>query len=429
MDIGKMRRNKMERTIEKGNTLIVSGPASVTLIEGKITILGSTMVLYKKVIIRKGKTLPLEVEKNSRLDVKISSKAYTDEITGSIIPDSWRTITEEVLKKQKPSTILILGNIDCGKSTLCTFFANHALRMQFKTVIIDADIEQADIGPPATIGLGLVQRPVSDLFYLKAYEAYFTGNTNPKTVTESVIEGITLLKKRAEEMESQVIIINTDGWIQGEDAKEFKTSMIRRLLPNTVIGLQNNNDLENILKPIEEEGFNVYRLNPFQLTKNISREIRKELREQSYKKYLRGNILRNLQMNWIQLERIPLCKGTSLNENRLKDLEKKIECKIVYCEETPEKLFIVLKEENQINNKKIIEIEELLTKKVHTINDGMEKGLLVSLLDQNHHFLGLGVISKIDYKNKKLKLFTPCRKKISIVQFGQIKSNRDGKEL
>jgi len=159
------------------------------------------------------------------------------------------------------------------------------------------------------------------------------------------------------------------------------------------------------------------------------REIRRELREQSYKKYLRGNVLRNLQMNWIQLERIPLCKGTSLNENRLKDLEEKIECKIVYCEETPEKLFIVLEEENQINNKKIIEIEELLTKKVHTINDGMEKGLVVSLLDQNHHFLGLGVISKIDYKNKKLKLFTPCRKKISIVQFGQIKSNRDGKEL
>ena len=424
-----MRRNKMERTIEKGNTLIVSGPASITLIEGKITILGSTMVLYKKVIIRKGKTLPFEAEKNSRLEIKISSKSGTDEITGSIIPDSWRTITEEVLKKQKPSTSLILGNVDCGKSTLCTFFANHAFRMQYETAIIDADIEQSDIGPPATIGLGLVQRPVFDLFYLKAYDAYFTGNTNPKTVTENVIEGISLLNKRAEEMKSQVIIINTDGWIQGEDAKEFKTSMIRRLLPNTVIGIQNNSELENILKPIEEEGFNIFRLNPSPLTKSISREIRKELREQSYKKFLRGNVLRNFQMNWIQLERTPLCKGISFNENRLKDLEENIECKIVYCEETPEKLFIVLEEENQISNDKSIEIEELFTKKVHTVNAGIEKGLLVSLLDQNHHFLGLGVISKIDYINKKLKLFTPCREKISIVQFGQIKTSRDGKEL
>jgi polynucleotide 5'-kinase involved in rRNA processing len=77
----------------------------------------------------------------------------------------------------------------------------------------------------------------------------------------------------------------------------------------------------------------------------------------------------------------------------------------------------------------MIEIEKLFTKKVHIVNDGAEEGLLVSLLDQNRHFLCLGVISKIDYKNKKLKLFTPYREKISIIQFGQIKNSRDGKEL
>ena len=419
----------MERIIEKGNTLLVSGPASITLIEGKVAILGSAMVLHKKVIIRRGKTLPFEAEKNSRFDLKISSKSDTNEITGSTIPDSWRIITKKVLRKQKLGTILILGNIDCGKSAFCTFFVNYALRMQYNTVIIDADIRQSDIGPPSTIGLGLVQQPVSDLFYLKTHDAYFTGSTNPKTVTERVIEGISLLKKQAEEMESQVIIINTDGWIQGEDAKEFKTSMIRRLLPNTVIGIQNNSELENILKPIEDEGIKVYRLNPAPFTKSRSREVRKELREQSYKKFLRGNVLRNLQMNWIRLEYTPLCKGTSLNENRLKDLEENIGCKIIYCKETPEELFIVLEEENQVSNDKIIEIEELFTKRIQIVNDGMEKGVLVSLLDQNRHFLCLGVISKIDYKNKKLKLFTPCREKISIVQFGQIKNSRDGKEL
>ncbi len=419
----------MEKIIEKGNTLIVSGPASIKLIEGKVTILGSTMVLYKKVIIRRGKTFPFEAETDSRFELKISSRSDINEITGSIIPDSWIIITKEILGKQKPCTILILGNVDCGKSIFCTFLANHALRMQYDTVIIDADIEQSNIGSPSTIGLGLVQQPVYDLFYLKAYDAYFMGITKPNTITERVIEGISLLKKRVEEMESQVIIINTDGWIQGKDANEFKTSMIRRLLPNTIVGIQNSNELENILNPIEEEGFQIYRLKPSPLTKNIDKEITKELREQSYKKFLRGNVLRNFQMNWIQLEYTPLCKGISLSENRLKDLGETIGSVVIYCEETSEELFIVLEEENQINNDKIIEMEELFTKKIHIVNDGMEKGLLVSLLDQNRHFLGLGVISKIDYKNKKLKLFTQCREKVSIVQFGQIRISRDGKEL
>jgi len=419
----------MERIVEKGNTLIISGPASIILIKGQVSILGSPMVLHQQVIIRKGKTLPFEVEKNSRFNLKISSKSDTTEITGSTIPDSWKSIIEAILQKQKPSTMLILGNVDCGKSTFCTLLANYAVKMQYDTVIIDADIGQSDIGPPSTIGLGLVQQPVSDLFYLKPHEVYFIGIPNPITITERVIEGISLLKKRVEEMESQVTIINTDGWIQGEDAEQYKTTLIRRLLPNSVIGIQNNYELENILKPLEEEGVIVYRLKPSPFTESRSREVRKELREQSYQKFLRENVLRNLQLNWIQLEYTPLCKGPSLNENRLRYLEETIGCKIIYCEETPEELFIVFEEDNQISNDKMIEIEKLFTKKVHIVNDGAEEGLLVSLLDQNRHFLCLGVISKIDYKNKKLKLFTPYREKISIVQFGQIKNSRDGKEL
>jgi polynucleotide 5'-kinase involved in rRNA processing len=187
--------------------------------------------------------------------------------------------------------------------------------------------------------------------------------------------------------------------------------------------------LENFVKPIEEEGVKIFRLKASSFIKSRGREARNELREQSYKKFLKGNVLRNLQMNWIQLEYTPLCQGISLNENRMKHLEDTIGYKIIYCEETTEELFIVLEEKNQISNDKIIKIEELFTKRVHIVHDGAEKGLLVSLLDQNRHFLGLGVISKIDYKNEKLKLFTPCRDKISIVQFGQIKNSRDGKEL
>jgi polynucleotide 5'-hydroxyl-kinase GRC3/NOL9 len=417
----------MERHVEEGKTLLISGPASITLLKGHVSILEAPMVLHTKVIVRRGKTLPFEVKENARFEVTMSSNSTTKEITGNTIPDSWKRIMKQILSE--PRTIMILGNSDCGKSTLCTLLANKAVRIQFQTAIIDADIGQSDIGPPSTVGLGLVQNPIFDLFYLKAHEIYFTGFTNPNTKTDRVIAGISLLQQLIEERENQVIIINTDGWILGEDATKYKKSMIRQIRPNLVIGIQNQRELENILTPIEEEGVPIHRVNPSPFTQNRGREIRKEIREQSYKKFLKGNILRNLQMKWLKFEYTPLSKGTSLNDNRLKYLEENIGCKIIYCEETSEEFFIVLEEENQISNDKRSEIEGLLMKKIHIVNDGDEKGLLVSLLDQNRHFLALGVIAKIDYHNMKLKLFTPCKNKISIVQFGQIKNSRDGKEL
>ena len=58
-----------------------------------------------------------------------------------------------------------------------------------------------------------------------------------------------------------------------------------------------------------------------------------------------------------------------------------------------------------------------------------EKGLLAGLLNKNREFLGLSVISEIDYKNRILKMKTSWKDEISIVQLGQVKIDEAGKEL
>jgi len=180
--------------------------------------------------------------------------------------------------------------------------------------------------------------------------------------------------------------------------------------------------------PAEDDGFKVYRLNYSPAVKIKDREARKELREQGYKKFLRKNILRNLPMNWIQLEYTPLGNGASLNIEKLKELEEIIGSRVIYCEETSNELFIVL-EEDQISNEVTVKLKERLKKRFYIVTDGDERGLLVGLLDQHHQFLGLGVIFKVEYKKQNLKIFTSCKDKISIVQFGQMKINKNGKEL
>ncbi len=418
----------MKKLVEKGKTLLISGPTSVMLIDGKATILGSNLIPYNKIVIRKGKLLPFETEENSVFNIILSEISTIEEVVGSTIPNSWRKATNEILAQPKPYTVLTIGGVDCGKTTFCTFLANHALRLGYRTVIIDADLGQTDIGPPTTIGFSLVQDPVYDLFYLKAQNIFFTGITNPSTVTDRIIEGLYLFKQQAEKNKAQVTIINTDGWIQGEGAKEFKISLVKVILPQATVGIQQGNELEHIFMPAEDDGFKVYRLNYSPAVKIKDREARKELREQGYKKFLRKNILRNLPMNWIQLEYTPLGNGASLNIEKLKELEEIIGRRVVYCEETSNELFIVL-EEDQISNEVTVKLKERLKKRFYIVTDGDERGLLVGLLDQHHQFLGLGVIFKVEYKKQNLKIFTSCKDKISIVQFGQMKINKNGKEL
>lgn len=418
----------MKKLVEKGKTLLISGPTAVILIDGKATILGSNLIPNKKIVIRKGKILPFEIEENSVFNIILSEISTIKEVVGSTIPNSWRKTTKEILSQPKPYTVLTIGGVDCGKTTFCTFLANHSLRLGYRTVIIDADLGQTDIGPPTTIGFSFVQDPVYDLFYLKAQNIFFTGITNPSTVTDRIIEGLYLFKQQAEKNKTQVTIINTDGWTQGEGAKEFKIALVKVLLPQATIGIQQGNELEHIFKPAEDDGFKIYRLNYSPAVRIKDRETRKELREQSYKKFLRKNVLRNLPMKWIQLEYTPLSNGASLNIDKLIELEEIIGRRVVYCEETSNELFIVL-EEDQIGHEVSVKLKEFLKKRFYIVNNGDERGLLVGLLDQHHQFLGLGVISKIEYKQQNLKIFTSCKEKISIVQFGQMKINKNGKEL
>lgn len=53
----------MKHVVEKGKTLLVDGPASVSLLSGKISVLGAPLQISEKLVVREGKRLPLWVKK------------------------------------------------------------------------------------------------------------------------------------------------------------------------------------------------------------------------------------------------------------------------------------------------------------------------------------------------------------------------------
>ncbi|UCC58094.1 MAG: hypothetical protein JSW14_06990 [Candidatus Bathyarchaeum sp.] len=416
----------MKCVVKKGKTLLVDGPASVSLLSGKISILGALLKIGEKLVIREGKRLPLWVKKRASFELLLGEGASFKEVDEGTIPSSWDDIAKEIFSFKKPVTVMVVGGVDSGKTSFCTFLANAAVMKKWKTGIIDADLGQSDVGPPSTVGFNFVTEPVKDLFEIDAQDAVFVGSTSPSGSINRVIEGLIQLKDRIMEAGADFLVINTDGWVEGEEAAAYKARLADKISPSAVVGMQRGNELTPIINALHD--VKVLVIDSPQLIQPRSREKRKILRELSYKKYLKRAKMVSLSLSWVKVKNSLLGTGGPLPNKRFETLKNLLGTRPIYSEENGAAIFIVLRRSNAVTEKQIRDVEEYFGKKVKVIREGDEEGLLVGLKDEGDKFLGIGILHGVNYKRRNLKVYTPVSEKVAILCFGQIKLDKNCRE-
>ncbi len=417
----------MKHVVKEGKTLLIDGPASLTLLKGDVRVLGAAIRAGEKIIVREGKRVPIEVSKKTVLDLTLGGNALLEEVDGSTTPPSWERDAKKIISYEKPVAVMVIGGIDSGKTSFCVYLANWALKKKRNVAVIDADLGQSDIGPPSTIGFGHVTAPIMDLFEMEAENAHFVGVTSPSGAVERVVEGITALKSKVLETGTDFLIINTDGWIGGEDAVNYKVRLVERVAPDVVVGIQQEKELTPIL--IKLKNTSVFELDSPPAIRRRSREKRKILRELSYKKYLKGARVHSFPLKWVNIEGTLLGNGRPFTAERIEKIRKALEETPFHCEETPTTVLIVLKGDKWVDEEQIKIIEGALGKKARVINKGEEEGLLAALQDAKGNFLGIGILSSIDYKKRSIKIYTPVDRDVATVCVGQIKLDKNGREV
>jgi len=367
----------MRRTVEKGKTLLVDGPASVSLLSGETEILGAKFREGERVVIRDGKRLPFEASKKAAFDLRLGENASFKEIDGTTIPISWENAFKEVVSQERPVTVMVMGGVDSGKTSFCVYLANRSLRDGWKPAVIDGDLGQSDIGPPSTIGFSRVTKPLKDLFEMEAENACFVGVTSPSLAVNRVVERLTAIKSKVLQRDVDFLIVNTDGWIEGEEAVGYKVALAERVAPDVVVGIQQTNELAPILTLVKEKRRVIAMESP-QVIRKRNREKRKTLRELGYKKYLKEAKMRLFPFNQVRVE-------DALSET----------------------------------------VGRLVMEQI----EAMEKGLLVALQDAEGDFLGIGVLCGVDHRRGGIRIHTPVGENVSTVCVGQVKLDRVGREI
>ena len=192
-------------------------------------------------------------------------------------------------------TVLFVGGLDAGKSTLARAVAAYALSLGRSVAYLDGDLGQKTVGPPGTVGLKRIGS-ADDLTFERLATAdalAFVGSTSPQGHLLPLVTGLARLHDRALTEGADLVVIDTSGLVSGIYGQLVKYHKVELLRPDLVVGLQRGEELAPVLGVIERFfSVDVVSLGVHPSVVSTSVEQRAEHRERAMARYFEGELNR-----------------------------------------------------------------------------------------------------------------------------------------
>jgi polynucleotide 5'-hydroxyl-kinase GRC3/NOL9 len=205
---------------------------------------------------------------------------------------------------------LVLGGADTGKTTLVAAIAKHASSTQ-PIGIIDADIGQSHIGPPATVGWAVVDNPQTNFSKLTVSGISFVGDVTPVGHLLQLTAAITQCVQQVSEA-TELIIIDTPGFIYGPAAAALWWTVQQILQPELILAVQRNDELQCILGGLQSLGHKLEQIECPPIIPTKSPQERRKYRQNQFNKYFRDSCLYNISLSEVAVQ-----KNRNLSSNNL----------------------------------------------------------------------------------------------------------------
>jgi polynucleotide 5'-hydroxyl-kinase GRC3/NOL9 len=192
----------------------------------------------------------------------------------------WEGLFREL--KEHKGTAMVSGATDSGKSTLAKYMVRRLVKEAITVSVVDADVGQSTLGLPGTISMKvfLLEEDIEQYTFEKMF---FVGSTNPAKKISLMVNGSKRMVDTCRE-KSDIIFIDTTGLITGEIGRALKIGKIRKINPEYIIALQRNDELEHILRLVENSV--IHRISVSMVAKCRDRENRIRYREKKFLDYL-----------------------------------------------------------------------------------------------------------------------------------------------
>lgn len=315
------------------------------------------------------------------------------------IPPAWEWSASQIVQ-HRWRKVLVIGAVDRGKSTYCGFLSRRCLEAGLRVAVIDADVGQKDIGPPATLTLGYPEATQS-LAEVPPVAWYFIGATSPAGHLLPMAVGLRQLLDRTR---AACIIMNTTGFIHGP-GRVLKGYKIEAVQPDVIVALEHGRELRALLQAYRH--YRIVRLPPSAYATTKSPEQRRARRERAFGAYFATAHTVELTLRQVIFQRSLLFTGRKLEHDAC-----------LYAEHTPEGLLAIAAEAQ-------VDIPG-----ARVLPAGFERSLLCGVAGRRNEGLGLAIVLHIDFTRETIALHTPVpAEQIKVLQFGVLYVNASGCEL
>lgn len=407
----------MKIEIKKGDFYLVNGPAKIAVDAGLIECIAAPVVKGESITVPVGKKVPMLGVKASKVTVTAKAEQVT-KMEHSTIPAEWDVLANQIAKEKKKGKlykILVLGEVDTGKTFFSTYISNRLLAKVGKVALLDTDTGQSDIGCPGFFGMLLLKKPEVFLADLEPDHQYLIGAHSSGLHFVPALSGLMHMLYKAE-AEADALIIDTTGWVQFDGGRAIKKAKLDMVNPDKVVLMQRGSELEHLVKHLPAE--KVVRLPVSKKASPTSQMDRKELRELVSRRYFKGSKEFKLPFKQVFTDRCFFKTGTKIDLKGALWAEKLsgFEGTLVFTDKPVTEAM-----------KKSWNIPGMIRNFVV----GNEEGLLTALLDADQNVLAVARLVAFDFKNEKFVVqstFKGDKKLIKGIQFGSLKYTAEGNE-
>ena len=264
----------------------------------------------------------------------------------------------------------------------------------------------------------------------------FIGTTTPYRVMDKVIAAILKLLAKAFNLGSQVIIINTDGWFKGRKAVEAKLQTIFHVKPHVVFIIKKENcvnEADMLFNYLNRFNINTIVIESPKDIKERSISERRSIREYLYSKYFYGAKIVDLDLKNLVIMNLDVLKGKFLSHEEKEVLKEVLSLKpdmeILHATMVNNNLIAVVKGGTVIVDSNVLRnIKETYGQiRLKVLSENWEKGLVVSILNENLEEAGIGYIEKINFEKGIVRIRTNYEGEICGLIVGNIRLMYDEK--
>lgn len=141
---------------------------------------------------------------------------------------------------------MLIGGLDTGKTTVALEAVRIALGAGRTPVLVDADVGNSTVGPPACVGLKVFRSP-EDLAAMGGPDGlHFVGTVTPSRLVLQQVVATAAMVERARSL-GDVVIVDTSAVVTGVAGETLKYHKAELCRPEVVVALQRGEEMEPVV--------------------------------------------------------------------------------------------------------------------------------------------------------------------------------------